>query len=108
MTKNGVNISRTSYPSQISNCWTGKLVVDMTRSVSWSGETFDRQLVLKAQKKELIKALITVHTAPNKQHKSDIIEGKGKGLILLLHGGPGKILHPTSSQFHRLLSFVPF
>jgi SpoVK/Ycf46/Vps4 family AAA+-type ATPase len=34
--------------------------------------------------------LITVHNTPSERpQKSDIIEGKGKGLIILLHGGPG-------------------
>jgi SpoVK/Ycf46/Vps4 family AAA+-type ATPase len=45
--------------------------------------------VLKPQKKELIKALITVHISGKNSHQSDIIEGKGKGLIILLHGSPG-------------------
>ncbi|KAF2738895.1 P-loop containing nucleoside triphosphate hydrolase protein [Polyplosphaeria fusca] len=67
--------------------WT-RLPVEYIRDVKWSGDTFDRRLVLKPQKKELIKALVTVH-ASTKPHKSDIIEGKGKGLILLLHGSPG-------------------
>ena len=52
----------------------------------WNKESFNR-LVLKSQKKELIKALITVHlaTSPN----ADVVEGKGNGLIILLHGSPG-------------------
>jgi SpoVK/Ycf46/Vps4 family AAA+-type ATPase len=44
--------------------------------------------VLKASKKELIKALVTMHTA-DRRVKMDIVDGKGRGLILLLHGGPG-------------------
>ena len=56
--------------------------------VVWSDENFDRRLVLKGQKKELIKALVTVHTA-DRRVKMDIVDGKGRGLILLLHGGPG-------------------
>ena len=33
--------------------------------------------------------MVTVHVAKAKSSTSDIIEGKGKGLIILLHGGPG-------------------
>lgn len=42
---------------------------------------------MKDHKKELIKALVTVHTTSTKS--TDIIEGKGNALIILLHGGPG-------------------
>ncbi|KAF2183421.1 P-loop containing nucleoside triphosphate hydrolase protein [Zopfia rhizophila CBS 207.26] len=66
-----------------------KLPVEQIRDVEWSSDTFDRRLVLKPRKKEIIKALVTVHTSKNKPQKADIIAGKGNGLILLLHGGPG-------------------
>jgi len=70
--------------------FTGRLPIDSLRQVKWNSDTFDRRLVLKPTKKELVKALITVHNMSTvKQQKSDIIEGKGKGLIILLHGGPG-------------------
>ncbi|KAF2195736.1 P-loop containing nucleoside triphosphate hydrolase protein [Zopfia rhizophila CBS 207.26] len=66
------------------------LPVEQIRDIRWSSDTFDSRLVLDYKKKELIKALVTVHSSSStKQQKSDIIEGKGKGLILLLHGGPG-------------------
>jgi SpoVK/Ycf46/Vps4 family AAA+-type ATPase len=32
---------------------------------------------------------VTVHIASSSSFTTDIIEGKGKGLIILLHGGPG-------------------
>lgn len=67
----------------------GVLTVERIREVKWSQDTFDRRLKLKATKKEHIKALITVYSASTKPYRSDIIEGKGKGLTLLLHGGPG-------------------
>lgn len=56
------------------------------RPVRWNKEAFNR-LVLKSQKKELIKALVTVHLATS--HNADVVEGKGNGLIILLHGSPG-------------------
>ena len=62
----------------------------------WNKDAFDR-LVLPYQKKELVRALVTVRTSQRgvKQglglagKREDIISGKGNGLIMLLHGGPG-------------------
>jgi SpoVK/Ycf46/Vps4 family AAA+-type ATPase len=60
--------------------------VEEVHDIAWNKGAFDR-LVLKEQKKELIKALITAHVASS--NTPDIIEGKGNGLIILLHGAPG-------------------
>lgn len=56
------------------------------KDVSWNKQAFER-LVLKHNKKELIEALVTVHLENTAM--SDVVEGKGAGLILLLHGPPG-------------------
>lgn len=56
------------------------------RPVPWNKEAFNR-LVLKSKKKELIKALVMVHLATTQN--ADVVEGKGNGLIILLHGSPG-------------------
>ncbi|OKL57333.1 hypothetical protein UA08_07454 [Talaromyces atroroseus] len=56
------------------------------REIDWNNGAFDL-LVMQHSKKELIKALITVHAVSAKS--TDIIEGKGNALIMLLHGGPG-------------------
>ena len=64
----------------------GSLQMDHIRSVSWNENAFKR-LVLKANKKELIEALVTIHLENNEA--TDVIEGKGAGLIMLLHGPPG-------------------
>jgi SpoVK/Ycf46/Vps4 family AAA+-type ATPase len=54
--------------------------------VPWNKEAFNR-LVLKSKKKELIKALVTVHLTT--KENADVVEDKGNGLIILLHGSPG-------------------
>lgn len=54
--------------------------------VQWNKQAFER-LVLDPQSKELINALVSVHLSGKKA--SDIISGKGNGLIILLHGSPG-------------------
>lgn len=40
-------------------------------------------------KKELIQALVTVHLKRKAITKADFMTGKGEGLLILLHGGPG-------------------
>jgi AAA+ superfamily predicted ATPase len=54
--------------------------------IKWNEQAFDH-LVLHSTKKELIRALVKKHDSTNES--MDVIEGKGNGLILLLHGGPG-------------------
>ncbi|KAM7187458.1 P-loop containing nucleoside triphosphate hydrolase protein [Rhypophila sp. PSN 637] len=65
--------------------WKSLLVKHM-QPVKWNKRAFE-QLVLDKQKKELIEAMVTIHM--NSNMSTDVIEGKGKGLIILLHGGPG-------------------
>lgn len=43
--------------------------------------------MLDPQKKELVEAMVRIHTSSTMS--TDVIEGKGNGLIILLHGGPG-------------------
>ena len=54
--------------------------------IEWNKRAFDR-LVLDPKTKELITALVQVRIATGRAE--DIIEGKGNGLMILLHGGPG-------------------
>jgi hypothetical protein len=56
---------------------------------SWKPEAFDR-LVLDTYNKENILRLAKHNSKLVQSNKSkDIIEGKGKGIVLLLHGPPG-------------------
>ena len=68
--------------------------------VPWNKEAFDR-LVLKSAKKDTIKALVTVHLTT--VQNMDVVENKGNGLIILLHGSPGtgmwQALAPGLVQF---------
>jgi len=88
-----------SQLSLLSDMANGKvyLLVDCIRPVSWNKAAFDR-LVLPKRTKNLIKALVMVRN-PKSENSAfqiglrgncdDIIAGKGSGLIMLLHGGPG-------------------
>ncbi|GAB1312745.1 hypothetical protein MFIFM68171_02955 [Madurella fahalii] len=63
-----------------------KLLVKNLRPIRWNKKAFE-QLVLDPQKKELIEAKVRIHMSS--VMSTDVIEGKGNGLIILLHGGPG-------------------
>lgn len=62
------------------------LSADCIFNVKWNEEAF-QSLVIDHKARDLITALVTNHIAAEKG--TDLIMGKGNGLILLLHGGPG-------------------
>ncbi|KAH8654590.1 P-loop containing nucleoside triphosphate hydrolase protein [Tricladium varicosporioides] len=62
------------------------LEVDMIRKVTWNKRSFDH-LVVDNETKELIQALVIRQIAS--EQGTHIIDKKGNGLIILLHGGPG-------------------
>lgn len=62
--------------------------VEHLRPVEWDHDAF-RRLVLNAGKKDLIQSLVQNHLADAGNSSADLIEGKGNGLVILLHGGPG-------------------
>ncbi|KAF7924667.1 uncharacterized protein EAE97_010618 [Botrytis byssoidea] len=63
-----------------------ELHADWLSEVVWDKKAF-KKLVLAQKTKDLIEALIVNQIAAEKS--TDLISGKGNGLILLLHGGPG-------------------
>ena len=85
---------------------TVRLLVDNVFNVTWNKDAFER-LVLPSNTKELIKALVMVRTSvPGKIQgmslagkRDDLIAGKGNGLIMLLHGGPGTGKTLTAGNF---------
>ena len=62
------------------------LRVDCICDVTWNKQAF-KSLVLDEKKKELVEALVTKRL--NDKSSTDLIAGKGHGLVLLFHGGPG-------------------
>lgn len=46
-------------------------------------------LVLKEEKKKIIRTLVENHATVADHRTPDIVEGKGKGLVILVHGPPG-------------------
>ncbi|KAI4681791.1 uncharacterized protein J4E84_007387 [Alternaria hordeiaustralica] len=65
------------------------LLVEHIQDIKWNSGVFENRLVLQEDKKELVKALVTVHIEKSREIKTDFMDGKGEGLIILLHGGPG-------------------
>ncbi|KAM0247218.1 hypothetical protein ACHAQJ_009950 [Trichoderma viride] len=62
------------------------LDVDLIREVSWNKHAF-KHLVADPDTKELVQALVTNKVAA--ERGTDLMQNKGNGLIMLLHGGPG-------------------
>lgn len=61
--------------------------IDKTKDIVFNSTAFGA-LLLPAYQKEMVHALVKVH-ADQKLHFDDVIRGKGKGMIFLLHGTPG-------------------
>lgn len=62
------------------------LEVDQLRDVTWNDQAF-RSLVAEDDMKQLILALVTNQL--DADQGTDLIDNKGNGLIMLLHGSPG-------------------
>lgn len=66
-------------------------LVDGLSPIDWNTKCFE-QLVLPDHQKELVQALVAEHTqrvTSSSADFDDIVKGKGRGLIFVLHGPPG-------------------
>jgi hypothetical protein len=57
------------------------------KTVEFRKKAFDK-LVMKKEYKQTVQALVSTYTSDEREFR-DIVEGKGRGLVLLLHGPPG-------------------
>jgi SpoVK/Ycf46/Vps4 family AAA+-type ATPase len=81
----------------------GFFYVDNIAEVKYNSQAF-KNLVLPRETKEMIYSLVKIHATDGLQF-DDLIKGKGKGIVFLLHGPPGvgktltagKILHKRQS-----------
>ncbi|KAI0852333.1 P-loop containing nucleoside triphosphate hydrolase protein [Daldinia vernicosa] len=64
--------------------------VENLSPIKWD-ETYFDQLVLNPATKRIVQAMVSMHTQRGQTSAGvdDIVEGKGKGLVLVLHGPPG-------------------
>jgi len=65
----------------------GGYAVSKLKPVTWGEDAF-RSLVLEPRRKKLIHSLVKQHSI-NEDKYDDFVEGKGKGLVILLSGKPG-------------------
>ena len=67
----------------------GLLSVEDMSEVVFNEKAFD-QLVLSDEYKDIIKAQVEVFSQKGDQLVSDVVDDKGSGMIMVLHGSPGE------------------
>jgi hypothetical protein len=76
----------------------GRLNIDNVSPIEWREDSYDK-LVLDQEKKEMVRAMV--------EHQNgtftDLVEGKGGGVIMLLHGEPGQGKTLTAETVSELL-----
>ncbi|KAM5432030.1 hypothetical protein MferCBS31731_007700 [Microsporum ferrugineum] len=70
--------------------------------IDWNSGAFD-SLVLPANQKSIVKALVESHTFHAAENIDDVIQGKGRGLVAVLHGPPGTGKTLTAEGIAELL-----
>lgn len=70
--------------------------------IVWNATAFD-SLVLPANQKSIVRALVESHAFAEASNIDDIIQGKGRGLVAVLHGPPGTGKTLTAEGIAELL-----
>ncbi|KAJ5216639.1 uncharacterized protein N7498_003046 [Penicillium cinerascens] len=70
--------------------------------IEWNVDAFG-SLVLPNNQKSIVKALVESHTFHAAENIDDVIQGKGKGLVAVLHGPPGTGKTLTAEGIAELL-----
>jgi len=85
--------------------WLYQVKISMLREIEWSTDPY-QSLQLSVDRKRLVHKLVKGFNTSDVDVYDDIIKGKGKGLIFLLHGSPGlgKTLTAGKITSKRLLS----
>ena len=65
-----------------------EFAVSKVGEISWNTDAFD-SLILPDSQKNIVKSMVSSHAFHPSRSIDDIIAGKGKGLVAVLHGGPG-------------------
>ena len=79
-----------------------EFTVSGIRDIEWNEGAFD-SLVLPDSQKSIVKALVESHTFHPAQNIDDVIQGKGRGLVAVLHGPPGTGKTLTAEGIAELL-----
>lgn len=79
-----------------------EFTVSGVADIDWDTGAFD-SLVLPGQQKSIVKALVESHTFRAAENIDDVIQGKGRGLVAVLHGPPGTGKTLTAEGIAELL-----
>ncbi|KAI9163808.1 ATPase family AAA domain-containing protein [Paramyrothecium foliicola] len=79
-----------------------EFTVSGVREIKWNDQAWD-SLVLDAETKDLIRALVESRKFNAARTIDDVIQGKGKGLVTVLHGPPGTGKTLTAEGISELL-----
>ncbi|KAL7629827.1 hypothetical protein AAE478_001350 [Parahypoxylon ruwenzoriense] len=79
-----------------------EFTVSGIKEISWNEHAYD-SLVLQPNTKEIVRALVESHKYHPAASIDDVIQGKGKGLVAVLHGPPGTGKTLTAEGISELL-----
>ncbi|KAI0016091.1 hypothetical protein F4780DRAFT_713665 [Xylariomycetidae sp. FL0641] len=79
-----------------------EFTVSGIKEISWNDHAY-ASLVIKPQTKEIVQALVESHKYHPAESIDDVIQGKGKGLVTVLHGPPGTGKTLTAEGISELL-----
>lgn len=82
----------------------GALNVEDMSEVVFNEKAFD-QLVLSDEYKDIIKAQVEVFSQKGDQLVTDVVDNKGGGMIMVLHGSPGECLPRLSLSSTNYISY---
>jgi len=78
----------------------GVFEIDHIRDPEWNDSAFE-SLILDPVNKEMILSLVRSHSATSAHKAWDFVEGKGGGIVFLLHGDPGLGKTLTAGMYNR-------
>lgn len=79
-----------------------EFTVSGIKDIVWNEGAYE-SLVLEGNTKDIVKALVESHKHHPAQSIDDVIQGKGKGLVAVLHGPPGTGKTLTAEGISELL-----
>ncbi|KAK2001937.1 hypothetical protein LX36DRAFT_678660 [Colletotrichum falcatum] len=79
-----------------------EFTVSGIEEIQWSDSAYE-SLVLEPKQKDIVKALVESHKYHAAESIDDVIQGKGKGLVAVLHGPPGTGKTLTAEGISELL-----
>ncbi|KAK0742028.1 hypothetical protein B0T21DRAFT_381752 [Apiosordaria backusii] len=79
-----------------------EFTVSGVKEIQWNETAYD-SLVLESKTKDIVRALVESHKYHAAESIDDVIQGKGRGLVAVLHGPPGTGKTLTAEGISELL-----